>query len=267
MTGNTVQLEKCGAIFRVNLNVPDRLNAISEALIADLISVLDACKSDPAMRVLVLTGTGSAFCAGADLNASFLREGDVQERKSGLKRAMDKGFNELVRRLIDMPAPTVAAVNGTAAGGGCGLALACDIVIAAESAKFIFVFTSQLGLIPDMGCTWHLARTLGRSQSIASAFFGEPISAPKAEEYGMIWKSVPDADFPEFIDVTAERLSCGPQRAYVATRHALDKALLNPLEAQLDLEAEIQPDLLISEEFAEGVDAFFHKRKPQFNKN
>ncbi|MEZ5997328.1 MAG: enoyl-CoA hydratase-related protein [Hyphomonas sp.] len=264
----TVRIERRGPVFTVTLDRPDRLNAISPELIADLSDALDECAGDPDLRVLVLTGAGRGFCAGADLvpSASGERK-SLREQKLQHRKGMDEGFNGLVRRLRNMPAPTLAAVNGVAAGGGCGLALSCDVVIAADTARFILVFVPQLGLIPDMGATWHFPRAMGRARSLGRAFFGEPISAEEAAEMGLIWKQVPQSEFPEVIEETAQTLARGPTRAYVATRHAMDMATMNTLPQQLDLEAEIQPELLVSEDFREGVKAFLEKRKPDFSGN
>ena len=261
----TVRIDRRGPVFTITLDRPDRLNAISPDLIADLSEALDECAGDTDMRVLILTGAGRGFCAGADLAPEGSgKRPSLRQRKLAHKRGMDEGFNGLVRRLKDMPAPTIAAVNGVAAGGGCGLALSCDVVIAADVARFILVFVPQLGLIPDMGATWFFPRAMGRARSLGRAFFGEPISAEEAVEMGLIWKQVPEADFPQVVEDAAQVLARGPTRAYVATRHAMDMATINTLPRQLDLEAEIQPELLVSEDVREGVKAFLEKRNPDF---
>ena len=190
--------------------------------------------------------------------------GEGEGRAEHLRKRIDEAFNTVIRKLIDMPVPTIAAVNGVAAGGGYGLALACDLVIAAESADFILVFTPQLGLIPDMGSSWHAPRALGRGRALSGAFFGEPMPAREAANLGLIWKAVPDGELSGVVEATARTLSEGPTRAYVAVRHAMDKALTQSLPEQLDLEARIQPDLLVSEDFEEAVRAFLAKRKPVF---
>ena len=259
---STVVLKNHGPIFTIVLNVPERLNALSDQVLLDLGAALDECASSHEIRVLVLTGAGRGFCAGADLNTREpAREPDQHE--SHRRRIADQ-FNPIIKKLLALPVPTIAAVNGVAAGGGFGLALACDLVVAAESADFILVFTPQLGIIPDMGASWHAARNLGRARAMASAFFGDRIGALEAEAQGLIWKAVPDESFLQVIDETALKLANGPTRAYVANRHALDRAHTQSLQDQLDLEAEIQPALLMTEDFAEGQRAFIEKRKPVF---
>lgn len=259
---STVVLKNHGPIFTIVLNVPERLNALSDQVLLDLGAALDECASSHEIRVLVLTGAGRGFCAGADLNTREpAREPDQHE--SHRRRIADQ-FNPIIKKLLALPVPTIAAVNGVAAGGGFGLALACDLVVAAESADFILVFTPQLGLIPDMGASWHAPRNLGRARAMANAFFGNRIGALEAEAQGLIWKAVPDESFLQVVAETASKLANGPTRAYVANRHALDCAHTQSLLDQLDLEAEIQPALLMTEDFAEGQQAFIEKRKPVF---
>ena len=169
-----VLLEKKDGVATVTLNAPERLNALSVSLLGELCAVLDDCAADPDLRVLVLTGAGRGFCAGADLS-------DLPPpTESGSGNVIDEHFNPPIKKLIDLPIPTIAAVNGVAAGGGYGVALACDLVIAAESAKFVLVFTPQLGIIPDMGASWHPPRLLGRARAMAAAFFGHRMSATDA---------------------------------------------------------------------------------------
>ncbi|HPE48368.1 MAG TPA: enoyl-CoA hydratase-related protein [Hyphomonas sp.] len=264
MTDKTVRLDKNGPVFTLTLNVPEKLNALSARLLGDLMEALDDCAADPDLRVLILTGAGRGFCAGADLSDPFQLPKEMSERRAAHQKRMDDTFNMVVKKLLDLPAPTIAAVNGVAAGGGYGLALACDLVVAAESAKFILVFTRQLGLIPDMGASWHPPRSLGRARAMASAFFGEPMTATEAVEQGLIWKAVPDAELQATVESTAQILARGPTRAYVETRHALDKATRQSLHEQLDMEARVQSELLVSEDFAEAVKSFMEKRPPTF---
>lgn len=260
----TVRVEQRGPVFTITLDRPDRLNAISAELIADLSDALDQCAGHSDLRVLVLTGAGRGFCAGADLSPSGSGGGTLRQRKLQMRRDIDEGFNGLVRRLKEMPAPTIAAINGVAAGGGCGLALACDITIAANNARFVLVFVPQLGIIPDMGATWFFPRALGRAHSLGRAFFGEPISAMEAAESGLIWKCVPQEEFAGVVEDTAQILAAGPTRAYVETRRAMDMSTMTTLTQQLRHEAEVQPELLTSKDYREGVRAFLEKRKPHF---
>ena len=262
MSYSTVTLIRNGPIFKITLNVPQRLNALSDQMLADLGGALDECAGATEMRVLVLTGAGRGFCAGADLTPTATRDDGDQHTLH--HRRIDEQFNPVIKTLLALPAPTMAAVNGVAAGGGYGLALACDLVIAAESADFVLVFTPQLGLIPDMGASWHAPRSLGRARAMAKAFFGDRMSAKDAVAQGLIWKAVPDESLWQVVDETASILAKGPTRAYVATRTAFDRAQVHTLQEQLDLEAAVQPDLLMSDDFAEGVRAFLDKRRPEF---
>ena len=249
-------------VARLTLNAPERLNALSQGMLSALMTALDALAADKSVRVLVVTGAGKGFCAGADLSGQF--ENDPLRRGEQTRQAMNAGFNMVVKKLVDFPAPTIAMVNGVAAGGGYGLALSADLTIAADSAKFILVFTPQLGLIPDMGASWHAPRALGRAQAMARAFFGDKMSAAEAVEAGMIWRAVADDALEAEVEAVARRLADGPTLAYRQTRRALDRAAAHSLHDQLDYEAEIQPRLIASEDFIEGVKAFMEKRKPAF---
>jgi 2-(1,2-epoxy-1,2-dihydrophenyl)acetyl-CoA isomerase len=177
---------------------------------------------------------------------------------------MTSHFNPLARDLAAFPKPTVAAVNGVAAGGGVGLALACDIVLAARSATFIQVFAPQLGLVPDMGCSWHLPRLVGAARARALALLGDKLTAEKAAEWGLIWQAVDETDLMPQAAALAERLAAGPTLGLVRTREVLAAAFDNDLAAQLDLERRTQFELGNTEDFAEGVRAFVQKRPPQF---
>ena len=258
MTDPRVLLEKQDGVATVTLNAPEHLNALSIPLLQELCAVLDDCTQDPDLRVLVLTGAGRGFCAGADLS-------DLPPPiEAGSGNVIDHFFNPPIKKLLDLPIPTIAAVNGVAAGGGYGLALACDLVIAAESAKFALVFTPQLGIIPDMGASWQAPRRLGRARAMAAAFFGERMPAAEAVAAGLIWKCVPDERLLDEVAAVADELRRGPKRAYPAVRKAFDLASQQTLHEQLDMEARMQPELLASEDFREGVRAFREKRKPEF---
>ena len=263
MSDALVLVEANDGVVTVTLNAPERLNALSTALRDQLNAALDEISARPDLRVLVLTGAGRGFCAGADLS-----EGDAsltpKERGQAVYDSMHNSFNPILKKITDMPAPTIAAVNGVAAGGGFGVALACDLVIAAESAKFILVFTPQLGLIPDCGASWQAPHALGRARAMAATFFGERMSAADAVEAGLIWKSVPDDALKEEVSAVAATLADGPTRAYAEVRKAYDLALRQSFHEQLDYEADTQPSLIESDDYAEGVAAFLEKRKPRF---
>ena len=253
-------------IALMTLNAPDKLNALSLDMLDEMIRVLDIIAADDSVRVFVMTGAGRGFCAGADLSG----DGPGEERQQNMTRGdkvrkdMTEKFNPAIKRILDLQVPTICAVNGVAAGGGYGVALSCDLVIAAESAKFILVFTPQLGLIPDLGASWHPPRVMGRARAMASAFFGDKMSAKDAVDEGLIWKCVPGETLMDEAMAVAETLKKGPTKAYPAVRKAFDAAYSQTLHEQLDMERDIQPDLIDSDDFIEGVKAFAQKRKPEF---
>jgi 2-(1,2-epoxy-1,2-dihydrophenyl)acetyl-CoA isomerase len=261
----TVQLTRAAdGTAVVTLDRPAVLNSIDAQMIADLRAVIAEVADDEGTRVLILTGAGRAFCAGADLSADGEREPGLSIGEA-IYRSMDRGFNPLVRELAALTKPVVAAVNGVAAGGGVGLALAADIVVAARSAEFIQVFGPQLGLVPDMGCTYFLARLLGRARARGLALLGERLTAEQAEDWGLIWKCVDDHVLMEEAQRIARRLAAGPGQCFGYIKRALDAADQNALSAQLDLERDYQRILGDTEDFREGVTAFLAKRKPQFS--
>jgi 2-(1,2-epoxy-1,2-dihydrophenyl)acetyl-CoA isomerase len=245
------------------LDRPAALNSINPQMIDELRAVLADVARDDQVHALIVTGGGRGFCAGADLTA-------VGSDEPGLAigeivyRSMDRGFNPLVREFAALPKPVVAAVNGVAAGGGVGLALAADIVIAARSAEFIQVFGPQLGLVPDMGCTYFLVHLLGRARARALAMLGERLTAAQAEQWGLVWKCVPDKELMNEADRIARRLAAGPRQCFGYIKRALDAAERNTLAGQLDLERDFQRVLADTEDFSEGVAAFLGKRTPQF---
>ena len=260
-----LEIDEAG-IAMLTLNNPKTLNALNPQMIDELNGHLADCATNPDIRVLILTGAGRGFCSGADLSP---REGarrpkTPQERGEQTRQAMHNGFNLIAKRLLNLPFPTISRVNGVAAGGGYGLALSTDLVIAAESAKFILVFTNQLGLVPDVGASWHAPRALGRARAMAAAFFGDRMSAADAAQAGLIWKCVADDALDAEVAATATRLANGPTKAYPEVRRLFDLAPTQDLHAQLDLEAETQPRLIASDDYVEGVKAFLEKRAPAF---
>lgn len=251
-----------GGVLTITLNRPSALNSLNRALMEHFREALAAAAADASVRVLIITGAGRGFCAGADL----VEQADKPpvSRGQGISDGMTSHFNPLARDLAAFPKPTVAAVNGVAAGGGVGLALACDIVLAARSATFIQVFAPQLGLVPDMGCSWHLPRLVGAARARALALLGDKLPAEKAAEWGLIWEAVDEADLMPQATALAERLAAGPTLGLVRTREVLAAAFDNDLPAQLDLERRTQFELGNTEDFAEGVRAFVQKRRPRF---
>jgi 2-(1,2-epoxy-1,2-dihydrophenyl)acetyl-CoA isomerase len=264
MADPKVLFEIVGGVATITLNDPEKLNVLGSELLGELHAVLDRCTEERDLRVVVLTGAGRGFCAGADLSEAPAAGAGDEARVEAVRRLIEESFNPAIKKIVDLPVPTISAVNGVAAGGGYGVALACDLVIAAESAEFVLVFTPQLGLIPDLGASWHAPRALGRARAMASAFFGERMSAREAVDTGLIWRSVPDSQLAKEVETVAARLEAGPTRAYPAVRRAFDAATTQTLHEQLNLEAREQPPLLGSEDFLEGVRAFRKKRPPRF---
>lgn len=260
MTETLVRVEARSGYRVLTLNRPDRLNSFDEALHAALRQALDEAAADRATRALVLTGAGRAFSAGQDLADLATPSGEM---RADLGDVLGRLYNPLVRRLRRLPFPVIAAVNGVAAGAGANLALACDIVLAARSARFIQAF-AKIGLIPDSGGTWTLPRLVGPARATALAMLAEPVTAKEAAAMGMIWRVVEDDALLAEAERIAGYLATQPTAALVAIRKALAAAAVNDLDAQLDLERELQGKLGRSADHAEGVRAFLAKRKPSF---
>jgi 2-(1,2-epoxy-1,2-dihydrophenyl)acetyl-CoA isomerase len=249
-------------VLTLTLNRPEALNSLNRNLMENLRAALAQAGADESVRALIITGAGRGFCAGADL----VEQSDTPpiSRGQGISDGMTSHFNPLARDLAAFPKPTVAAVNGVAAGGGVGLALACDIVVAAKSATFIQVFAPQLGLVPDMGCSWHLPRRVGAARAKGLALLGDRLRAEDAAAWGLIWQAVDDETLTARARDIAGKLAGGPTRGLVAARNVLAAAFDNDLAAQLDLERRTQFELGNTEDFAEGVRAFVQKRPPEF---
>jgi 2-(1,2-epoxy-1,2-dihydrophenyl)acetyl-CoA isomerase len=251
----TVLVEQHPGWRRLVLNRPERLNAFDRAMQEALHRALDDAEADRSCRAVVLAGSGRAFSAGQDLE-SVRSEAD-------LGRVLEDGWNPLILRLGRLGVPTVAAVHGIAAGAGVALALACDIVLAARSARFHMAF-ARIGLIPDSGATWQLPRLIGPARARAISMLAEPVTAEQAEAWGMIWQAVEDEVFGAEAAKLAERLAAGPTAALVATRGAFAAAGTATLEAQLERERDLQRAAGQHPDYAEGVAAFLEKRAPRF---
>lgn len=248
----------------LRLNRPDQMNAMTNGLMQDISAgVLKVCE-DPSIRALVITGQGRGFCAGADLNQ--VADGTSPAENAGNPQADTNVdyFNKALADLQNCPVPTIARVNGAAAGGGLGLALACDVTIAAHSAFFVATFGPNLGIVPDMGTTWNLPRRIGRARSLSMALLGERVSATQAEEWGLIWRAVPDDDLDEETAKAVAILKNSSPDASVRIRETIDAAVDNGFERQLDLEMEHQA-VLIPKNMKAGAKAFLEKRKPTFD--
>jgi len=249
-----------GGVLEITLNRPDRLNAFNEEMHLALAASLDLAREDGRCRAVLLTGSGRGFCAGQDLSA---RDPDKMSGPPDLGDTLIRFYNPLIRRIRSLEKPIVCAVNGVAAGAGANLALACDIVLAARGAKFIQSF-ARVGLIPDAGGSWMLPRLIGEARAKAIAMTAEPVSAEKAAAWGMIWQAVEDAELMSEARALATRLAAGPTAGLGRMKGLIQAAAGQELDAQLDLEAEVQRASGFSEDYAEGVRAFLEKREPKF---
>jgi 2-(1,2-epoxy-1,2-dihydrophenyl)acetyl-CoA isomerase len=259
MSEPTILYAADGGIARLTLNRPERLNSFNARMHEEMRGAL-ARAAEESARVLVITGAGRGFSAGQDLGDRQVAPGGA---RADLGESIERNYKPLVLALRRFPAPTIAAVNGVAAGAGASLALACDLVVAASSASFIQAF-SKLGLVPDSGATWFLPRLVGSARALGLAMLGERLSAPDAAAWGLIWRCVEDAEFPAAVDRLAAELAAAPTRGLVRTREAMQASATNPLAAQLDVERDLQRELGYTDDYAEGVAAFAEKRVPRF---
>ena len=256
MTYANILFSNEGGIARLTLNRPDRLNSFTVAMHEEVADALDGLEG---ARVLVLTGAGRGFCAGQDLNDRAVAPGESVD----LGESVEQRYNPLVRRLVSLPMPVIARVNGVAAGAGANIALACDIVIAARSAKFIQSF-ANIGLIPDSGGTWVLPRLVGQARALGLALTAEPLPADMAAEWGLIWKAVDDAALDEEVDGLARRFAEAPTRGLAAIKRMIRQSWGHSLEEELDLQRDAMRALGHSDDYREGVAAFMAKRAPRF---
>lgn len=243
----------------ITLNRPQRLNSFNEDMHVALKKALDDAESDATCRALMITGAGRAFCAGQDLNDRLPKPG----QKIVLGVTLEQFYNPLIRRLRALPFPVVAAVNGVAAGAGANIAFACDIVLAAKSATFLQAF-AKIGLVPDSGGTWFLPRLVGPARARGLALLGDPLTAEKAENWGLIWRCVPDDELIGDANELCMRFASGPTYGLSLIKRALDASETNDLSTQLDLERDLQRSAGSSPDYAEGVKAFMEKRSPKF---
>jgi 2-(1,2-epoxy-1,2-dihydrophenyl)acetyl-CoA isomerase len=257
----TVLFEVRGAVALITLNRPAALNSFTRQMHHELWAALDQAEANPAIRAAVITGAGRGFCAGADLSDFDFTPGPKLVERADPGPIIDQAFNPSTRRLQSLRMPTLAAVNGVAAGAGASLAMACDIVIASPGASFIQAF-SKIGLIPDAGGSWLLVERLGLARAMALAMTGDKLTAEKAKEWGMIWDVAEDALAAAL--VLAERLAQMPTQALVATRALLQSATTRTLSEQLDAERDTQSGLGRTHDYFEGVQAFLEKRPAQF---
>lgn len=247
-------------VLTITLNRPDRLNALNPEMHERLREAFERAADEAAVRVVVLTGAGRAFCSGQDLSERNVSPGAPP---IDLGASLDANYNPLVRRMRSLPKPVLCALNGTAAGAGANVALACDVVFAARSASIIESF-SRIGLIPDAGGTFHLPRLVGMARAMGLALFAEKLSAEDAERIGLVWKVLDDDKLMPEVTRIARELAAGPTKGYGLLKKALYASGGNTLDAQLDLERDLQREAGFSEDYREGVAAFLQKRKPVF---
>jgi 2-(1,2-epoxy-1,2-dihydrophenyl)acetyl-CoA isomerase len=256
----SILVSRDAGVLSVTLNRPDKLNAFNPEMHKLLREALERARDDAEVRVVLLMGAGRGFCAGQDLS-----ERDVSPDAAPIDLSVSLGsnYNPLVRRLRALPKPVVCAVNGVAAGAGANIALACDIVLAARSASFVQSF-SQLGLVPDSGGTYFLPRLVGSARAMGLALLSTRLSAEEAERWGLIWKAVDDSRLMEEAAQVAAALAAGPTKGYGLIKKAMHASAGNSLDAQLDLERDLQREAGFSEDYREGVAAFMQKRKPSY---
>ena len=258
MNYQTIQYETRSGVARITLNRPERMNSFTALMHEELRAAIGLVSVDGS-RVLVLTGAGRGFCAGQDLNDRSVAPGQAVD----LGESVAKNYAPLVKSLRALPMPVIAAVNGVAAGAGCNVALACDLVIATESASFLQPFC-KLGLIPDTGGSYFLPRLVGTQRAMGLALLGDKLSARRAAEIGLIWECVADAEFSARIDAVATQLGNGPTLGFARTKQAIYASPNNTFDEQLALEGKLMRECGFSEDYREGVAAFKEKRAAAF---
>jgi len=260
MVESTILLGIAEGTATITLNRPDKLNAFNETMHRELAQALDRIETDATIRAVLLTGAGRGFCAGQDLGDRIVGEG---ETPPDLGDTLGRLYNPLIRRICRLERPVVCAVNGVAAGAGANLAFNCDIVLAARSAQFLEPFC-RLGLVPDAGGTYVLPRLVGSARARGLALLGEPLSAEQAAAWGLIWRVVEDERLMDEASALAHRLATQATRGLGLIKRALLASATNSLDAQLDLERDLQREAGRTEDYREGVAAFMAKRPPTF---
>ena len=261
LSQKTVLWEQAGPLGRITLNRPDTLNAWTAELGHELRGLIEGEAADPSVRAVLITGAGRGFSSGADLKAGF--EAHPDDGLPDVRKELVEIYHPSIAGIRLLEKPVVACVNGAAVGIGCSLALACDLVLAAESAFFGLAFVN-IGLMPDGGSTLFVPAAVGKARAFQMAMLGERVTARQALEWGLVNFVHPDERIQEEADVLVERLAAGPTRSYAGTKRALNEMLFPNIDRQLDLEANLQHGLARSRDFVEGVSAFVEKRPPAF---
>ncbi len=258
-TDSPILVEQRTGYRVITFNRPDKLNAFNEAMHLALRKAIDDAEADESCRALLITGTGRGFCTGQDLSDRLAKPGETVV----LGGALEAHYNPLVRKLRSLPFPVIAAVNGVAAGAGCNIALACDIVIASLKASFIQSF-ARVGLVPDSGGTWFLPRLVGDARARGLALLAQELPAEKAASWGLIWRAVDDEILMHEAARICEHFAMAPTQGLALIKQALNTSATNTLDAQLDLERDFQRAASLTPDYAEGVRAFMEKRKASF---
>ena len=256
----SIKVDVTEGIATLTLNRPERLNSFTVAMHGEVRAALDGIAANRLIRCFVLTGAGRGFCAGQDLSD---RAVTPDAEGVDLGASIENYYKPLLQRLRALPMPTIAAVNGVAAGAGANIPFACDLVYAAQTASFIQSF-SKLGLVPDCGGTWWLPRLIGPARAMGLTLLGEKLTATQAADWGLIWRCVEDDELMPTVKTVALQLAAGPTRGYVRTRQAIDAAMLLPFDGALDVERDYQRELGRSNDYREGVSAFTEKRAAHF---
>ncbi|NQX84514.1 MAG: enoyl-CoA hydratase/isomerase family protein [Flavobacteriaceae bacterium] len=258
MSNNSILIKIENNIAYITLNRPEVFNSFNREMALSLQNVLDDCEKNSAVRAMVLTGNGKAFCAGQDL-----KEVTSPELNPGFKKILEEHYNPIILRIRNIEKPIIGAINGVAAGAGANIALACDVVVAHEKVSFIQAF-SLIGLIPDSAGTFFLPRLVGFQKATALAMLGDKVGAREAERIGMIYKSVAPEDFEATVEKLATKMAKMPTKALGLIKKTFNQSLTNSLEEQLALESKYQIEAAETEDYAEGVAAFIEKRTPEF---
>jgi 2-(1,2-epoxy-1,2-dihydrophenyl)acetyl-CoA isomerase len=259
----TVNLLRRDAAAKLELNRPERMNAWNRQFGFDLLDAVRAVADDPDVRAVCITGAGRGFSSGADLKEMGSNDERTPEGHPDVRTTLTERYHPIITQIRRMPKPVVAAVNGPAVGIGCSLALACDLVVAAESAYFLLAFVN-IGLVPDGGSSVFVPARAGHARAFEMAMLGERVPAAQAERWGLANRVYPDESFGAWVDELVARLAAGPTRSYAGTKRQLNERIYRGMDDQLELEADIQQEMAASGDFVEGVMAFVEKREPRF---